>query len=53
MSTAESIRDMLPELRASMGIVEAGYGGCKVESDGRDMCLPLEGGLLNKDGGYC
>ena len=53
MSTAESIRDMLPELWASMGMVEMGYGGCWVESDGRDMCLPPESGLLNNDGGYC
>ena len=53
MSTAESMREMLLVLRAFIGARELGYGGCIIESDGSDMCLPPMNGLLNDDCGYC
>jgi hypothetical protein len=53
MSTAESTRGILFELRVSMGTLELGYGSCMVVSNGSDTCLPLECGLLNMACGYC
>lgn len=55
MSTAESTRNILFEQREPMGTLEPKHGGCMVEFDGRDICLPYKGVLLNVDCGcgYC
>ena len=55
MSAAESMRDMLFVLMAMafVGVLELENGGCIIESDGRDICLPTTGELLNIACGYC